>query len=253
VRTARPPRFPSQVERRYLAYLRKRIQAVVAVVRKTIIPTLDPGRSSREGVAKVVEQETSSLRTDASPEALAILDQIRQVFADRLPPDEGLIVGLSQQTDNISKAYVARLLVGVIPIHLDIDVTDWVAANVALIKSIEEQYLDDVALLITEAQAQGWSARRTGQAISQLTNTPMNRAKLIARDQIATLNSQVTKDRQTEAGILRYRWSTSQDERVRPEHAALEGRIFSWDDPPPEGHPGEPINCRCVAIPVFED
>ncbi len=41
------------------------------------------------------------------------------------------------------------------------------------------------------------------------------------------------------------------DERVRPSHEALDGTRQRWDDPPAEGHPGEPINCRCIAEPVL--
>ena len=54
-------------------------------------------------------------------------------------------------------------------------------------------------------------------------------------------------------GIKQYIWSTSGDERVRDSHAENDGKIFSYDDPPPTGHPGDEINCRCVAIPYFGD
>lgn len=38
---------------------------------------------------------------------------------------------------------------------------------------------------------------------------------------------------------------------MRPSHAANEGRIFSWDNPPPTGHPGEGHGCRCWAEPYY--
>jgi len=40
---------------------------------------------------------------------------------------------------------------------------------------------------------------------------------------------------------------------VRPDHAANDGQIFSWDISPPTGHPGEDYNCRCYAEPAFKD
>ncbi len=46
-----------------------------------------------------------------------------------------------------------------------------------------------------------------------------------------------------------YIWRTRGDGRVRASHAANNGRIFSWDNPPPMGHPGEDYNCRCTAEP----
>jgi hypothetical protein len=33
---------------------------------------------------------------------------------------------------------------------------------------------------------------------------------------------------------------------VRASHAANNGRIFAWDNPPETGHPGEDYGCRCT-------
>lgn len=46
-----------------------------------------------------------------------------------------------------------------------------------------------------------------------------------------------------------YIWRTQGDENVRPSHAANNGPVFAWDDPPPTGHPGEDYGCRCTAEP----
>lgn len=46
-----------------------------------------------------------------------------------------------------------------------------------------------------------------------------------------------------------YIWRTRGDGKVRAAHAANNGRIFSWDNPPATGHPGEDYNCRCTAEP----
>lgn len=48
-----------------------------------------------------------------------------------------------------------------------------------------------------------------------------------------------------------YVWRTQHDERVRTSHRVNDGRIFSWSDPPPSGHPGEDYNCRCEAVPYI--
>ncbi len=49
-----------------------------------------------------------------------------------------------------------------------------------------------------------------------------------------------------------YIWRTARDGRVRPEHARREGRIFAWDDPPWDGHPGSAPGCRCSSEAVVE-
>lgn len=47
-----------------------------------------------------------------------------------------------------------------------------------------------------------------------------------------------------------YIWRTRLDDKVRPSHAANDGKVFSWDSPPSTGHPGDDYNCRCWADPV---
>lgn len=47
-----------------------------------------------------------------------------------------------------------------------------------------------------------------------------------------------------------YIWRTVGDEKVRGEHAARNGKRFSWDNPPEGGHAGEDYNCRCWAEPL---
>ena len=84
-----------------------------------------------------------------------------------------------------------------------------------------------------------------------------SKADLLARDQVLKLNAQITQTRQRQAGISEYRWSASNDERVREYHRELDGSIFRWDDPPitnedgDRNAPGEDYQCRCVAIPIL--
>lgn len=73
------------------------------------------------------------------------------------------------------------------------------------------------------------------------------RTPLVARDQSWKLAGAGVQFWAEEAGSPGYYWITRRDERVRPEHAALDGRWFRWDAPPAIGHPGSPINCRCSA------
>jgi hypothetical protein len=38
---------------------------------------------------------------------------------------------------------------------------------------------------------------------------------------------------------------------VRSAHAANNGKIFAWDNPPETGNPSEDYDCRCVAEPYY--
>ena len=48
-----------------------------------------------------------------------------------------------------------------------------------------------------------------------------------------------------------YIWRTRRDRRVRPSHAANDGKIYAWNNPPQTGHPGDAYGCRCTAEPYY--
>lgn len=77
-------------------------------------------------------------------------------------------------------------------------------------------------------------------------------AAFIARDQIGTLQMELTRARQTQAGITRFVWRTRRDSRVRPSHAARNGRSFTWVDGADGEFPGGPPNCRCRSSAVVD-
>jgi SPP1 gp7 family putative phage head morphogenesis protein len=49
-----------------------------------------------------------------------------------------------------------------------------------------------------------------------------------------------------------YIWRTQGDDKVRFEHAVLNGKVFHMDKPPADGNPGSAYNCRCYAEPVHK-
>lgn len=129
----------------------------------------------------------------------------------------------------------------------------FVDANVGLIKKLT----DDVAGRI---ETQAISAVQNGTLWTDFRDQletsfgfTESRSELIARDQTGKLYGQLNASRQRELGVTSFIWRTSEDDRVREEHEALDGETFSYDDPPDEGLPGEPIQCRCTAEPDFSD
>lgn len=131
-------------------------------------------------------------------------------------------------------------------------VDEAIAANTALIKSIPSQYADKVEALILKGLQEGKRAESIAEDIKALGHSTDERARLIARDQLGKINSRISQIRQQKLGITHYRWSTSHDERVRSSHRLRDGQIFAWDSPPPDGHAGQPIRCRCVALPYMD-
>ena len=149
------------------------------------------------------------------------------------------------------------------------NLNEWAAENVRLITNIPDKYFDDLQGIVSRAIQNGDTNRQTAQHIKDLIGVTDRRARLIARDQVATLNGQLNKKRQTSVGIEYYIWSDSNDSRVRETHAEHDGHLYCWEyvsgirptcpkcgepahDSPEKGHPGEEVNCRCVALPVID-
>lgn len=146
--------------------------------------------------------------------------------------------------------------------------------NVNLIKSIPTAYLDRVNTLVKKNYLKGGVSDKAlveellpllRKELRELGPKAIKRAKLIARDQTSKIAASLDKVRQTNLGIEEYIWSNSKDRRVRGNPSGLypdvpknknhwdrEGQVFRWDSPPADGHPGEAINCRCIAIPVIK-
>lgn len=123
--------------------------------------------------------------------------------------------------------------------------------NAELITSITAQQRTMAAIEIARADTEVALATRLEQAL----DVSRGRARVIARDQVGKLNSELTELRMKAAGSERYQWSTSGDERVRATHIELDGQIYSWGDATGAEDglpPGQPILCRCVAIAVFD-
>jgi len=141
-------------------------------------------------------------------------------------------------------------------------VDKFASQNVALIKSLRPEIIpalrDEVVRSFSGAFTPEESAARLiakweskGVPIANGNLAP--RVKQIVHNQVSRLNTQITRERQTSAGITRFRWISQRDSDVRPLHEELDGQEFDWQTGAPgEGLPGEPPNCRCFAEAVVD-
>jgi SPP1 gp7 family putative phage head morphogenesis protein len=130
---------------------------------------------------------------------------------------------------------------------------EFVALNVDLIKSASQRYHDRIRQDVERAFAEGTRPEDLADLFVERDGMAERDAMRIARDQLGKLNADFNEDRQKELGVTSYIWRTANDERVRDEHQDREGQEFKWSDPPEDGNPGEPIQCRCYAEPVFDE
>lgn len=131
----------------------------------------------------------------------------------------------------------------------------WVRENLDLVGSLEAETLrklrDELTRLIADGVPEDEIEERLIAFLQKQAEVEENRAVLIGSDQVGKLNGRLMEYWQRSAGITEYRWQTMMDDRVRPKHRERQGLIFKWDNPPPDGHPGMAIRCRCVADPVI--
>jgi SPP1 gp7 family putative phage head morphogenesis protein len=127
----------------------------------------------------------------------------------------------------------------------------WIALNTDLIVSLPERYFDDVRSRVLEAIDLGTRHETIAKDLAERYEIPINQAKLIARDQVGKLYGDLNSQRQQNLGVTDYTWRGVNDNREREDHVDREGQKFAWDDPPADGHPGFPVNCRCYAEPDF--
>lgn len=127
-----------------------------------------------------------------------------------------------------------------------------IKANVELITSFAPEYHQKILDAVYKNWSDGMGQESLFDVVMNMGDVAESRAQLIARDQTSKMNSAFTQARQESVGITKYIWQTSGDERVREEHAALDGEIFRWDSPPEVGNPGDDFQCRCVALPIVE-
>lgn len=129
------------------------------------------------------------------------------------------------------------------------------ARNAGLIKNIGDDTVKRIQTAVTNAVINGAPAKDLRKELTRQFGFSDRRAKVVARDQIAKLTSDMNRRRQTQAGVTQYRWMTAHDERVRPLHRELDGNVYEYGKPTgaEEGlPPGQPIMCRCVAIGIVQ-
>lgn len=126
------------------------------------------------------------------------------------------------------------------------------------IKKFTQENISQLREDVQKNVERGQRAENLVKSIQSRYNVTKSKAQFLARQETSLLMSKMRKTRYKDAGLQKYKWSTSHDERVRDMHRELDGKIYFWDSPPivnnkgERAHPGEDFNCRCNAIPIIE-
>lgn len=130
--------------------------------------------------------------------------------------------------------------------------------NFEMIKSIPNRTMEILnhkyVSTLMEEVAKGTLPR--GSFRKQLAEHGQKQAGVIARTETAKLQTTITETRSLDIGAITYTWLSSNDQRTRPSHKAMNGVIVFWrpDNEKPlldgmRGNAGEFPNCRCDAQP----
>jgi SPP1 gp7 family putative phage head morphogenesis protein len=130
----------------------------------------------------------------------------------------------------------------------------------ASIRDYVEEETKTVRQMVAKAMTEGWPKAKLVEKLSARPSVTKERAKYIARQEISLATTAIKARYYVAEGMPDYVWRTKRDGKVRSDHAALDGQVFSWLNPPivnqSKGyrrHPGEDHNCRCDALPVVEE
>jgi SPP1 gp7 family putative phage head morphogenesis protein len=113
---------------------------------------------------------------------------------------------------------------------------------------------------VSQLIANGRSRNEVRNLVQNRLQISYDRCKFIARQETSLLTSKFKQIQYKQAGIDKYIWRTVGDNRVRDKHDELNGKEFSFSNPPNASYfntgepcnPSEDYNCRCVALPVIE-
>lgn len=135
-----------------------------------------------------------------------------------------------------------------------------IEANVGLIKSIPEQYLDAISGAVFRSITTGNGLQDLVPFIDQHGAKTIERARFIARDQSRKAMAFLNENRLIGLGMKDYEWLHSGgSQHPRKLHEEMSGNIYSFENPPvidlrtkERGIPGQLINCHCRMVPIIK-
>lgn len=248
--------YPFTVERIYARELRNIMQEFARGLLTQIRP--------------VLAAEVRAMRNDSPADLMRIIRQ----YTNKALNGDLLAQRIARAVEEANGENIASAVEKVIGVRLTPEGSAlrsalelWAEDNAQRITNMQTDYLARVQNAVTRGLSNGWTNREIAAEINKATGIGLKRAKLIARDQVGTLNAQITKNRDEELGITKFKWRTMRDIAVRgapmngiggkypdavPSHVAREGEEYEYSNPPDGELPGQPIQCRCYAEAVIE-
>lgn len=249
--------YPKKIEADYYRELKQISEAMKRVVLERLLPMLQAKESeyTADGVIDDLMLIFEAIRNSGSiKNAIQVASEMVRKVDDL--NRERVVQQLNQRLGvDIPKMFGRE---GIEPI-----VKANIAKNATLIKSIPEEFVKNIESIIYSGVSTGATYKsiegqiKGVEGITSVFGKLDNRIKLIARNEVSSINGQINKTRMQNIGITKFEWVTAGDERVRDSHARLDGQVFDWNNPPTNERgekiiPGSDFNCRCVSVAIIE-
>lgn len=286
---SRHPQYPSALEYRYFGILRKYLVSSVSKHMYNCLRMVPRQDDMSDILASIDTPDFWTLLGLASEFLVFNVRQWLDLLGIAVRGSEAESVSLSSAsyTDMVSSFTSAPSVSPSVVASVDAAsslertaIEEWAKNQVTLIRNADQAMLDKVFKRVSVGVNKGMSQKEIEEGLlADMPTITENRARLIARDQVAKLTAIIDRINMQTMGWETYVWSTAQDERVRgnpsgryknavPSHYVLDMKVCRWDDPSVclEGgywvprpstaelmHPGEAIQCRCVALPNWDE
>lgn len=130
------------------------------------------------------------------------------------------------------------------------------------IKDFAQERIPAMRQKIQELVLKGYRTDKIQELLQKEYGIMARKAKFLAQNETTIMLAEYKKVTYQEMGFDKFIWRTITDGRERPLHAALNGTVWRFDNPPiiyiykgkvVKGLPGQTFNCRCELIPFIDD
>lgn len=240
-------------EAAYLKALRVMLRELVAYVRQNTLPAAEREMAAKRAAARLTvdmgEHDFDALETLASQLSAVASNVVRRILGLEAKRHTEAFLAAAKRVLGVDLSAVVRQE------DLEAYLNNAALKNAGLIKGLASDVVKRVSQTVMNAVVNGSPVKALRKKLTEDFGFADRRAKLIARNEVASLNSDLNRERQVQAGVTTYTWRTSADERVRPLHRHLDGKVYEYGKPTGAEDglpPGKPVNCRCIAVGIVQ-
>ncbi|WP_107327482.1 minor capsid protein [Agrobacterium pusense] len=235
-------------EKEYYSALRSMLTQIATETRESIIPLYQAERQQKRSQV--------ALLADADGFWFSRVQMLAVALARNASNTVNRILDLEAQrhTDQFMAAAKKAIGIDLRSVVQQEDLADFlreaVAQNVALITGFSDDIIKRIEQTVYSNSIAGNSATTLRKELQKQFKVSERRAQLIARTETSRFNSNLNRKRQEQAGVTSYTWTSAHDERTRPLHRSLDGKVYKWGEATGAEQglpPGQPVNCRCLA------